>query len=147
MAAVLVERTFEVPIPPHEAWSALADVAAWPTWAPHIVEARTTPPGPVSADTSGTFRFRPAGRSRFAMTQFDPPRSRTWSGRAMGVPIDYEHRFEPSSPASTRLVWQVRCRGRAGVRARLFARVYARLIDRAWPRFAASVAPPTRSGA
>jgi hypothetical protein len=141
MAAVLVERSFEVPIPARDAWSALADVEAWPTWAPHIAAARTTPPGPVSAHTSGTFRFRPTGRSRFTMTEFDPPRSWTWSGRAMGALIDYEHRFEPAHADSTRLVWTVRCRGRVGVRARLFAAVYARLIDRAWPRFKASVTP------
>lgn len=139
MATVLVERSFEVPIAARDAWSALADVEVWPTWAPHIATARTTPPGPVGAETSGTFRFRPAGRSRFTMTGFDPPHSWTWTGRAMGTVIDYEHRFEPSSPNSTRLVWRVRSRGRAGVRARLFAAVYGRLIDRAWPRFQASV--------
>lgn len=142
MNKVLVERTFEVPVPVQEAWDALADVEAWPTWAPHISGASTTPPGPVSAGTSGTFRFRPLGRSRFQMTEFDPPGTWTWSGRAMGVLIDYEHRFEPVSPDTTRLVWQVRARRRAGLRARLFAAIYSRLIDRAWPRFQASVSPP-----
>jgi Polyketide cyclase / dehydrase and lipid transport len=141
MANVLVERSFEVPIPAEDAWAALADVEGWPEWAPHIAAARTTPPGTVTAGTSGTFRFRPVGRSSFTMTEFDPPRSWTWSGRAMGVPIDYEHRFEPALPGSTRLVWSVRCRGRTGVRARLFAAVYACLIDRAWPRFKDSVTP------
>jgi Polyketide cyclase / dehydrase and lipid transport len=145
MAAVLVERSFEVPIPAQDAWSALADVAAWPTWAPHIAAARTTPPGPLTAGTSGTFRFRPIGRSRFTMTEFHPPRSWTWSGRAMGARIDYEHRFEPAPAGATKLVWTVRSHGRAGVRARLFAAVYARLIDRAWPRFKASVTPPPPS--
>jgi hypothetical protein len=144
MATTLVERSFEVPLPAHDAWSALASVETWPTWAPHIAAAHTTPPGPVGPDTSGTFRFRPAGRSRFKMTEFDPPRSWTWSGRAMGVLIDYEHRFEPESPESTRLVWRVRCHGRAGVRARLFAAIYGRLIDRAWPRFRDSVTQPQR---
>jgi carbon monoxide dehydrogenase subunit G len=140
---VLVERTFEVPVPADQAWSALADVGAWPRWAPHISRAQVTPDGPVTATTSGRFRFRPAGRSRFAMTDFDPPRSWTWTGRAMGVTIDYVHRFEETSPTSTRLVWTVRGRGRKGLRARLFAAVYSRLIDRAWPRFVASVASST----
>ncbi len=139
MQNVLVERSFEVPLPADEAWSALADVERWPSWAPHIAAARVTPPGPVGPDTSGTFRFRPLGRSRFTMTAFDPPRSWTWTGRAMGVLIDYDHRFEPLSPSSTRLVWVVRSRRRIGVRARIFGAVYARLVDRAWPRFAASV--------
>jgi len=141
-ADVLVERSFMVPVPTANAWSALADVAGWPSWAPHIMEARVSPPGPVQAATAGTFRFRPVGRSRFVMTEFDPPRSWTWTGRAMGVTIDYQHRFETVSPQTTRLVWVVRSRRRAGVRARLFALVYARLIDRAIPRFVASVSPP-----
>ncbi len=139
MAQVLVERSFEVPLAAKDAWSALADVEAWPTWAPHIRAARTTPPGPIGAETSGSFSFKPVGRSRFKMTSYDPPRSWTWSGRAMGVMIDYEHRFEPVTSQSTRLVWRVRSRDRAGVRARLFAAIYSRLIDRAWPRFRESV--------
>jgi carbon monoxide dehydrogenase subunit G len=133
--AVLVERSFEVALPPAEAWAALADVARWPSWAPHIASVRVEPPGPVGAGTSGTFAFRPAGRSRFTMTAFDPPRSWTWTGRVMGVTIDYEHRFEPVAPAATRLVWVVRSRQRPGLRARAFGAIYARLIDRAWPRF------------
>jgi hypothetical protein len=59
----------------------------------------------------------------------------------MGVMIDYEHRFEQVSADETRLVWCVRTRGRAGMRARLFATIYSRLIDRAWPRFQASMSP------
>ena len=130
---VLVERSFMVPVPTANAWSALADVAAWPSWAPHIMGARVSPPGPVRADAVGTFRFRPVGRSRFTMTEFDPPRSWTWTGRAIGVTIDYQHRFETVSPETTRLVWVVRSRSRAGVRARLFALVYSRLRGSARP--------------
>lgn len=59
----------------------------------------------------------------------------------MGVTIAYEHTFEAVSPAVTRLVWRVCSRGRHGLRARLFAAVYGRLIDRAWPRFRASLSP------
>lgn len=136
---VLVERSFEVPLPVADAWAALADVARWPRWAPHIAAVVVTPPGPVGSGTSGTFRFRPVGRSRFTMTRFDPPRSWTWTGRVVGVPIDYDHRFEPVSPSVTRLVWVVRSQARPGLRARTFAAVYGRLIDRAWPRFVASV--------
>jgi carbon monoxide dehydrogenase subunit G len=140
MSNVLVERTFEVPVPVEEAWSALGDVKTWPVWAPHIASVQISPDGPASADTTGRFRFRPVGRSRFVMTDFDPPRSWTWSGRAMGVMIDYAHGFEAVDPETTRLVWTVRSRGRTGLRARLFAVVYSRLIDRAWPRFQATVA-------
>ena len=146
MVTLLVERSFELPVPAQDAWTALADVATWPTWARHVASISATPPGPVCAETSGRFRFRPVGRSRFKMTEFDAPRSWTWTGRAMGVLIDYEHRFEPVSAEKTRLVWVVCSRGRAGVRARLFAAIYSRLIDRAWPRFKASVSSLPHGG-
>lgn len=147
---VLVERTFEVSAPLEQAWAALADVASWPEWAPHIASATVSPPGPLTASTSGRFRFRPAGRSRFVMTAFDPPRSWTWTGKALGVTIDYDHHFEALSPTSTRLRWVVRARGAPGLRGRLFASLYSRLLDRAWPRFVESLAstpppPPGRS--
>jgi hypothetical protein len=134
MSEVLVERAFEVPVANDSAWRALADLDRWPQWAPHIAAVTITPRGPLGPGTEGSFRFRPFGRSRFAMTAFDPPRSWTWRGRALGVVIDYDHRFEPVSDGVTRLVWTVRS-AQPGLRTRLFARVYARLIDRAWPRF------------
>jgi hypothetical protein len=60
----------------------------------------------------------------------------TWTGRVMGVTIDYEHRFEPDELTKTRMVWTVRNRrSRLGVRERLFAAIYGRLIARAWPNF------------
>jgi Polyketide cyclase / dehydrase and lipid transport len=140
---VLVERSFEVPLPPARAWAALADVERWPSWAPHSARARVEPPGPVGAGTSGSFRFRPAGRSRFTMTAFDPPRSWTWTGRVMGLAIDDDHRFEPVAPDATRLVWVARTRQPPGLRARTFGAVYGRLIDRARPRFVAWASGPT----
>lgn len=138
MAVVLVERTFEVPVGAARAWSALADVPRWPEWAPHIAAVTITPAGPVTEATSGAFRFRPLGRARFRMTAFDPPRSWTWTGRVMGTTIHYDHRFAEAGPDRTRLTWVVRAE-RSSVRARIFAAVYGRLIDRAWPRFAASL--------
>lgn len=135
---ILVERAFEVACPVGQAWTALGDVAGWSSWAPHIRRATVTPKGSVTATTSGEFRFWPVGRSRFTMTAFDPPQGWTWSGRVMGVDIDYDHRFEPRGAGATKLTWVVRTE-RPGFRARLFAGVYSRLIDRAWPRFVASV--------
>ena len=94
-AGVLVERTFEVDVPADRAWELLADVARWPEWAPHITSASVDPPGAVGPTSHGRFRFRPTGRGAFRMTAWDPPRSWTWTGRAMGVTIDYDHAFEP----------------------------------------------------
>jgi hypothetical protein len=136
--ATLLQRTFEVPVSVADAWTALADVKRWPEWAPHIAAVRLTPEGPVTATTSGAFRFRPIGRARFWMTGFDPPRSWTWTGRVLGVRIDYDHAFGDLGPNRARLTWTVRCE-RPGLRARVFASVYGRLVDRAWPRFTASL--------
>ena len=142
-AGVLVERTFEVDVPADRAWELLADVARWPEWAPHITSASVDPPGAVGPTSHGRFRFRPTGRGAFRMTAWDPPRSWTWTGRAMGVTIDYDHAFEPIDDRRSRLRWVVRtASGRRGVRARLFAVVYSRFIDRAWPGFAHWAAEP-----
>jgi pimeloyl-ACP methyl ester carboxylesterase len=53
-------------------------------------------------------------------------------------------RLPPANPdgalsgATTRLRWVVEvAEGRRGLRAGAFARIYARLVDRAWPRFVA----------
>jgi hypothetical protein len=136
-AGVLVERTFEVDVPAHRAWDLLADVARWPEWAPHITSASVDPPGPIGPTSHGLFRFRPIGRGAFTMTAWDPPRSWTWTGRTMGVTIRYDHGFEPVDDSRSRLRWVVRAAsGKRGVRARLFAVIYARLIDRAWSGFA-----------
>lgn len=132
---VLVRRSFEVPLGIEDAWRLLSDVERWPAWAPHIADVTIRPDGALGPESSGTFRFRPFGRSSFVMTRFEPPITWVWSGRALGTMIDYEHAFEAIAARSTRLVWTVRASGRAGVRARAFAAVYSRLIDRAWPRF------------
>ena len=127
MAAVLVE-ILRGANPGSGRLVALADVEAWPTWA-HIAAARTTPPGPVSAHTSGTFRFRPVGRSRFTMTEFDPPRSWTWSGRAMARSSTTSTGSNPPTP--TRRGWCGRCAAAAGLASEhTSSAVYARLIDR-----------------
>ena len=88
---VLVERTFEVDVSADRAWELLADVAQWPEWAPQITSASVDPPGPVGPTAQGVFRFRPIGKGAFEMTARDPPRSWTWTRRATGVTIDYDH--------------------------------------------------------
>ncbi len=136
-AGELVERTFEVDVPSVQAWQLLADVARWPEWAPHIVSASVEPPGPVGPTSRGVFRFRPFGTAAFEMAAWNAPWSWTWTGRVMGVAICYDHEFEPINHSRSRLRWVVRTgSGRRGVRARLFAVIYSRLIDRAWPAFA-----------
>jgi hypothetical protein len=89
-----------------DAWRLLSDVERWPTWAPHIADVTIRPDGALGPESSGTFRFRPFGRSSFVMTRFEPPITLVWSGRALGTMIDYEHAFEAIAARSTRLVHQ-----------------------------------------
>lgn len=133
---LLVERAFTVDLPAARAWQALADLEAWPAWAPHIRSVTLTPAGTLGPRSRGRLNFRPIGSAEFAMRTWQPPREWTWTGRALGLPIRYVHAFEAVDQGRTRLRWRVELDGsRPGVRARVFAWVYARLLDRAWPRF------------
>lgn len=135
---MLVERAFDVELPAATVWALLAQIERWPEWAPHIRRARLVGGGPLGPDSKGELRFRPAGSGRVQMTIWEPPRLWTWRGRVVGLPIVYHHHFEALSDATTRLRWVVElAEGRRGLRAEIFARIYARTVDRAWPRFVA----------
>jgi hypothetical protein len=70
-SAVLVERSFDVPLARGQVWSALADVESWPHWAPHISRARVMPPGPIQAQ----FRRVPLPADRAVAVHDDRLRS------------------------------------------------------------------------
>jgi hypothetical protein len=58
-----------------------------------------------------------------------------WIGGLPGVRISYDHRFESSGPAATRLEWLVELRGPLAPLIRpVFARIYGRNLDQAIPR-------------
>lgn len=136
MAAVAVERAFDVDVPPEEAWSRLAEVERWPEWAPHIISVTVTPPGPLTPASRGSLRIRRLGTSTFRMTAWEPPLRWEWTGGLPGVRIVYDHRFTPNGePGATTLTWTVSLEGPLSPVVRpLFARVYARNVDRAIPR-------------
>lgn len=141
----LVERTFEVGVDRATAWSLLAMVERWPEWAPHIKQAKLAG-GTLGPTSTGSFSFRPAGSGAFAMTSWKPPLRWTWSGKALGLPIEYHHTFDELGDNRSRLVWTVELvDATPSLRSALFARVYSRNIDRAWPKFvewAENNAPP-----
>lgn len=130
-----VRRIFEVDVSLEEAWRRLAEVERWPEWAPHIVSVRVSPPGVLGPTSNGAFRIKRLGRSTFRMTAWEPPVRWQWVGGLPGVRISYDHRFEASGTAATRLEWLVELRGPiAPLIRRVFARVYGRNVDRAIPR-------------
>ena len=135
---ILVERVFDLGLPADTVWALLVQVERWPEWAPHIRRARLDGEGTLGAESQGQFQFWPAGSGRVHMTTWEPPHLWTWRGRVVGLPIIYHHHFEALPGPTTRLRWVVElAEGRPGPRANAFARVYARIIDRAWPRFVA----------
>ena len=148
-ARFLLRRTLEVPAAPGLVWERLARVGDWPSWARHLKSARLEPPGPLGPGSRGVFVLRPGIPTRFAMTAWDPPRGWKWHGRVLWLRVGYDHRFEPLPGGGTRLVLEVDGAGfLAGVLGPLFARVYARNLDRALPLLRAELAAIAgRSGA
>jgi Polyketide cyclase / dehydrase and lipid transport len=142
---ILVERVFDVGLPADRVWALLAQVERWPEWAPHIRRARVVGGGPLGPESKGDLRFWPAGSGSVHMTTWEPHHLWTWRGRVVGLPVVYQHYFEALPGPTTRLRWVVElAEGRRGPRANAFALVYARIVDRAWPRFVAWAQQQTR---
>ena len=130
-----VRRIFDVDAPLEEAWHRLAEVERWPEWAPHIVSVSVSPQGVLGPTSSGVLRIKRLGRNAFRMLAWEPPLRWQWVGGLPGVRISYDHRFESSGPAATRLEWVVELGGPlAPLIRRVFSRVYGRNVDRAIPR-------------
>ena len=144
MATELLRRDFTVEAPLDSAWRAFADVAAWPRWARHFRGVTVTPPGPIGPTSEGSLSFRPLGRSRFRISAYDERARWEWVGSVLWLKIRYDHRFTADG-GRTRLTWTVAEDSvRPTALGRLFAVVYARLVDRAIPRLQAQLASPNR---
>ena len=135
MAKPAVLRSFDVALPPDEAWKRLAMVEQWPAWARHIKAVTVSPSGALGPSSVGALHIRRLGRNRFRMSAWHPPDRWEWSGGLPGVRIKYDHRFEPSADNTTRLTWAVTLSGPLAWLVRpVFARVYGRNVDKAIPR-------------
>ena len=133
----LLQRTVEVGLPPEAAWEHLSRVEEWPSWARHLRSARLEPPSPLGPQSRGVFVLGPGIPTRFAMTEWDPPRRWKWHGRFLWLQVGYDHRFESLPGGRTRIVLDVEASGPAsGSLGRLFAFVYGRNLDRALPLLA-----------
>jgi hypothetical protein len=111
MASATVRRVFEVDAPLEEAWQRLAEVERWPEWAPHITSVTVSPPGELGPTSRGALQIKRLGRNTFRMSVWEPPVRWEWVGGLVGVRIFYDHRFESSGPAATRLEWLVELHG------------------------------------
>ncbi|HEV7199906.1 MAG TPA: SRPBCC family protein [Candidatus Limnocylindria bacterium] len=134
MAAELLRREFSVEQPLPEAWRALAEVSAWPGWAPHLRRVQVEPAGPIGPNSTGSLSFRPLGRSQFRVSSYAEGAGWEWVGKVLWLTIRYDHRFAQDG-SRTRMTWTVSEDGdRRSLLGRLFASVYGRLVDRAIPR-------------
>jgi len=142
----LLRRDFTVEAPLARAWDALADVAAWPQWAPHIRRVTVAPPGLIGPASAGSLSFRPLGRSRFQVSSYDEGAEWEWAGSVLWLRIRYDHRFAAEGDR-TQMTWTVSEDGaRRSVLGRIFAWFYARLVDRAIPRLQTQLASANRGG-
>lgn len=146
MATELLRRDFTVEAPLASAWHAFADVAAWPRWAPHLRRVTVIPPGLIGPASTGSLSFRPIGRSQFQISSYDEGAGWEWVGNVLWLRIRYDHRFAEDGDR-TQMTWTVSEDGaRRSALGRIFAWFYARLVDRAIPRFQAQLASAKRGG-
>ena len=132
---LLIRREFVVNVPARAAWAHLSRLEQWPSWARHIKRGDVAPPGPISALSSGVIHLGLGMKSRFVMTEFNPPDNWKWVGPFLCLTVHYDHQFEPLTDTSCRLVWIVEVEGfGAAVLGRVFAAIYERNLDRAIPR-------------
>lgn len=137
---VALERRFAVDAPLARAWDVLADVVHWPEWAQHIRRVDVEPIAPLGPSSSGALRLRGGMRATFRMAIWDPPTRWVWVGRAGGLTIHYDHRFEEGAAGSTTMIWMVGLSGPGSrVLRRPFAFFYGRNVDRAIPRLRAVI--------
>jgi hypothetical protein len=136
----LIRREFVVECSLEQAFSHLAQVERWPSWAKHIQRVELEPAGELTAKSRGTFRLAGGVTSTFRMEEFDPPRRWRWVGPFLWLRIDYDHLFEAVDAGRTRLTWIVRADGVAvGLVGRVFAAIYRRNLERAVPGLVAEM--------
>jgi len=133
----LLERRFTVGVSLESAWAHLERVEQWPSWARHIRSIELSPPGPLVPDTAGVIRLTNGVRSTFRMEvieEIECGRRWSWAGPFLGVTVHYDHRFTRLGSEQTEIVFVLDGEGfGVSVLGRLFARIYARNLDRAIP--------------
>ena len=68
----LIRREFEVELPLKQAWTHLAKVEEWASWARHIKKIDLQPPAELGPHSTGVIHLRGGMKSAFSMTEFIP---------------------------------------------------------------------------
>ena len=136
----LLQREFTVDVSLEGAWSHLARIEQWPSWAPHIKRIELKPPGELGPQSTGVIHLANGIKCVFRMTEFTPPHNWKWVSSFLWATVIYDHRFEPLDAEHTRLIWVIEGKGfGAPILGRLFAWIYRRSLDRAIPRLVAEM--------
>lgn len=140
----LLTRRFTVDAEPPQAWHTLITAEQWPTWAHHLRRVKLTPPGPVGPDSRATLTLRNRSRARVTVTEFVGGSHFRWDGTFLWFRLGYDHLVEPADHEGSHITFSVEGDGAgASSLGRLFARIYARSLDRAIPRLQHQLATAT----
>jgi hypothetical protein len=136
----LLQRRFSVGVSTAKAWSHLAAVASWPSWARHIRNIELAPPGELTPQTAGVLRLTNGIRSTFRMTELNPGVNWKWSGGFLWLTVDYDHRFHRVADDRCEIEFIIDGRGfGVSVLGPVFASIYAKNLDIAIPRLVAEL--------
>jgi uncharacterized protein YndB with AHSA1/START domain len=98
----ITSRTVWIDAPPRVVWETAVDVEEWPRWASYMNNLRKQGQGPLTLGSR--VRVVPKGMpgSVWTVTEFDPPRSYTWSTRlGPGLGLVAGHVLEPKEQGTT----------------------------------------------
>ena len=93
---------------PAEVYALWVDPAVWPTWDPEVASVEFT--GAVKLGARGILTPSSGPRSGFIITDLEPERVLTNSGRLPGAHLDFIHEVSPI-PSGSELTVTVRTRG------------------------------------
>jgi hypothetical protein len=139
----LLERTFPVEATSERTWTELVAAEQWPRWARHLRSVQVTPPGPVGPGSGATLKLTNRTRATVRVTEFQDGRRFRWEGSFLWLGLGYDHLVTTDETGRVHVTFTVEGAG-AGVNTigRLFARIYARNLDRAIPRLQAVLRSP-----
>jgi hypothetical protein len=142
----LLERTFVVEAAAERAWAELLAAEQWPKWAQHLRSVQVTPPGPVGPGSSATLRLKNRTKASVRVTEFEDGRRFRWEGSFLWMRLGYDHVVTTDDTGRVSITFTVEGAG-LGVNTigPLFARIYARNLDRAIPRLQALLRSPDRA--
>jgi hypothetical protein len=142
----LLERTFAVEAATDRAWAELVAAEQWPRWARHLGSVQVTPPGPVGPGSSATLKLKNRTKASVHVTEFEDGRRFRWEGSFLWMTLGYDHLVTTDDTGRVSITFTVEGAG-VGVNpiGPLFARIYARDLDRAIPRLQALLRSSNRA--